>query len=220
MTKYYKKTPSAQNDRYVCLPPEKMEVGVQYAFSWNLVEQPTATKNGKTSLYLRDYYNMVVRRLKRFSHCEIIMYPEVSEHGWYHFHGVITLTNVIYFFLIDMPLLKHNASYKITTISDMDNIWRPYMYKGEHLLKPLCKEFKIPYSISNKSNEVKLDAITCLKEGEFSHLNDIYVHPYSDSDTESDSEDYKKKEYDIVLPKDQDPTEESGPNGEIVFKKK
>jgi len=230
MTKY-KKSSSACNDRYVCLPPEKMEVGVQYAFSWNLVEQPVEIKNGKSTLYLKEYYNMVIRRLNLFRYCEIIMYPEVSEHGRYHFHGVITLSDVILFFLLDMPLLKHNSSYKISTISDMEGVWRPYMYKGEFLMKPLCKKFELPYSWKTKAKQVALDPLTMMKDGSFSTLQDVYLEMLSDSEEEDEkplnTDAYahlkylgSSKEYDIKPPAGHEIADEVGPNGETIFRKK
>lgn len=227
----FKKNTSACSKRYSCPPPEKIVVGTSYAFSWNLEQQPTDTRNGRTHIYLRDYYNLVIRRLNQLHYCNICLYPEISSMGRFHFHGIIEITDIVHFYLCDMPLLKHDSSFEIDTIDNYENWMSPkYVFKCKSVMMPFCESHQLPYCWRKGDKQVKLDALTALKDDAFSRLNNIVLH---ESSSESESEDEvpvkkviqrrkskKQTEYDIKLPTDQYPTEESGPNGEIIFRKK
>lgn len=182
-----KSSSSGFSQRYKCIDPKFMLVDILYSFSWNLEEQPVSIKNGKSYLHLRDYYNMVIRRLRRLKYCSIKLYPEISGNGKFHFHGTIKIIDIALFLLLDLPFLKDKASYEIDQITDSDK-WKTYMWKCDTFMKPLCDENKLPYTWHSDAKEVKLDALTCLKDGMFSTMNTVCLDDKNLSDEESTGE--------------------------------
>lgn len=222
-----KKYSSSGSNRYSCISPELMKTDTLYTFTWNLKEQPTTISKGRSFIYLRDYYNMVIRRLNLLNHCSIKLYPEISSSGRFHFHGTIKINDIALFMLLDLPFLKEKATYEIDVINDMAK-WETYIWKSDHIMKPLCDSFKLPYTWRSGDKQVKLDAITALKDGNFSELNDIYIIGESDDEEiEGDLQPDIPKKYhgaskepQFGLPAGYEMLDEKGPDGQYYIRKK
>lgn len=117
------------------IAPENVDTDALYAFNWNPITQPVMDSAGGYTRWLTGCR----RLLNRCLNCEITSVPEVSPKGRVHFHGLLSIDNVINFYLFDLQKLMGFGSLKIATIADSE-VWRIYMYKQEALMKPFCED--------------------------------------------------------------------------------
>lgn len=135
------------NDRKHKNPaPEEMTEGIPYAFTWNPKRQPL---NPQFKLDLITWHNGMTNILSSCKYCHIVLRPELSQGSRWHYHGHITIKNIMKFFIYDLPLLREEGTHEIDTITDKI-IWEKYITKQEELMKQITKECLIPYIHDNE----------------------------------------------------------------------
>lgn len=139
------------NRKHKILAPEEMSLEQWYTFTYNPETQP---RRPNMMIDLISWHNGMDHKFKR-KYCQIEAVPEISSNGRFHYHGLIKITNIMKFYIEDLPVLRDGATYEIDTISDM-TAWKTYMYKQQYLMEPLTKEYGIPYTYySHKIMKVK-----------------------------------------------------------------
>lgn len=118
--------------------PETMETSVYYSISINPAVQPVGHK-------LAEFFCDVDAQMKKiFKNASVEVVPELSAGSRWHFHGLIQISDIVEFFLEDLPALRAQASYEIDTIADQSK-WLDYVYKSRHLIEPYLTRYQIDY---------------------------------------------------------------------------
>lgn len=155
------------NRRHKNPSPEDMKVNEGYAFTYNPEVQPLTPK---FTLDLITWHNGMDNMYKSLKYCDITLYPELSQGSRWHYHGYIRLTDVMKFFIYDLPILRENGSYEIDILTDHE-IWRKYVSKQENIMKDVCTEYGIPYRYeSKKIMKVKIQPLQDTKFTELMKL--------------------------------------------------
>lgn len=167
-------TYSAFNNRKYKNPsPEEFKVDTEYTFTYNPQKQPL-TPNYKLNLIT--WHNGMDNIFRSCKNCQIELRPELSQGSRWHYHGLITIKDIMKFFIYDLPVLRENGSYEIDEIKDK-NVWLTYITKQKELMEPVCKEHKIPYNYDNTQiMKVKVEPLQDTKFTELIKFED------SDSD--------------------------------------
>lgn len=156
-----KKNPSksSSNGLHKIVSPESVIVGNNYTFNLNPNTAPTDIKrNGELSLQVPPWFNHIVKGLNKLRYCKYTLYHELSPGAKWHYHGVITITEVINFFIFDVFELKKLGAFEIDTIKDLD-IWMTYCTKQRAILEPFMKSLRVPYIITEKTKDIAIDAL-------------------------------------------------------------
>lgn len=166
---------SFNNRRHKNLSPEETIAGELMAFTYNPELQPI-TPNFKLDLIT--WHNQMDNIFKSLKYSRVELRPELSQGSRWHYHGHIKIDNIMKFYIYDLPILRQNGSYEIDKINDF-KIWMTYCTKQEELMKPITKEFKIPYLYdSTKIMKVKVEPLQDIK------ANELLKYESEDSQTE------------------------------------
>lgn len=148
------------NRRHKNPPPEEMKVNLGYAFTYNPEVQPLSPK---FTLDLITWHNGMDNIFKDLKHCTVKLILEISSGTRWHYHGWITIKDIMKFFIYDLPVLRENGSYEIDHLNDTE-VWRKYCLKQEDLMKDICIEYGIPYTYENtKPMKVKVKPLNDTK---------------------------------------------------------
>lgn len=148
--------------------PEEMECGT-YSFTYNPAIQPI-TPNFKLDLIT--WHNGMDNIFRQCQYSHIELRPELSQGSRWHYHGQITIKDIMKFFIYDLPVLRANGAYEIDIINDKDK-WKQYISKQEYLMKPITKEHLIPYHYDNeKIMKVKVNPLNDTKFSELLNYDD------------------------------------------------
>jgi len=131
-------------------PPEKVKLTDMLTFTLNPSDTPYINRKGERKVILEPFFNDIIKGLGKLRYCEYKLYPEISSTGKWHFHGTIQLTNIINFYLYDVPLMQELGAIEIDTIKDLD-IWMAYCTKQAELMKAYLTPLKIKTEINKKS---------------------------------------------------------------------
>lgn len=113
-------------------------------------------KPGRTVLIVKHIESLLKAKLPYW--CRYEVYPEYSFNGKsvnmskgprLHYHGIIQITDLIYLYELGYNELQQQGVFEIDTIDDID-VWMRYCKKSETVIKPLCKQLKIPYKLSSE----------------------------------------------------------------------
>lgn len=122
-----------------CIPMERMNVHSHYAFTFNPSIQPDAFP------HLSVYVDNIKKMLLELQYCNVILFPEMSHKGRWHYHGYIQIISVPSFFMEDIPLLQKISQYEIDSIGDYN--WALYVMKCQHYMTKYCEDKCTPYLI-------------------------------------------------------------------------
>ncbi len=152
------------NRRHKTLPPEEMTINTWYSFTFNPEIQPLTPR---FTLDLITWHNGLDNIFKSLQYCDITLRPELSSGSRWHYHGQILITNIMKFYIFDLPILRENGSLEIDTITDI-KIWTEYCVKQKQIMKDICTEYGIPYYYEkNKTMKVKIQP---LNDSKFTEL--------------------------------------------------
>lgn len=158
---------SYDNRRHKLLPPEEMIPDTMYTCNINPEIQPLTPK---FTLDLITWHNGMDNMFKSLKHSSVKLNLELSSNSRWHYHGTIKISNIMKFYIFDLPILKESCSLEIDKIEDL-NIWTAYCTKQESLMKPICKEYGIPYKYeSDKIMKVKTEPLQDTKFTELMKL--------------------------------------------------
>ena len=161
---------SFNNRRHKILSPEEMSTGILYSCTLNPSTQPLSPK---FTLDLITWHNGMDNIFKCLKYSTVILYPELSSGSRWHYHGTLSITNVMKFFIFDLPFLREHFSFEIDTIADLTK-WTAYCTKQTTLMKPITKEHGIPYKYeSDKIMKVKSVSLNDTKFTELIKLEPI-----------------------------------------------
>lgn len=80
------------------------------------------------------------------------LFPEIAKsknnHGVFHYHGILTITDPYGFHLYGLNHLCNGFTYEIDTIQN-NNDWELYYTKDKELMLPSLKKSKLPYRINH-----------------------------------------------------------------------
>jgi len=159
---------------------EYMETDVNYSFSYNPELQP---KEGRPILWA-PYYNHMVSIFYSLNYCTIKVNSEFGAYGRWHFHGCIMLTDVMKFYIYDLPKLRKHGALEIDTIEDPDK-WEDYCDKEQHLVNSFLSELKAVGSIdTSMPNPIKCRKVNGGTPQEYERM--LQRMDILDSDTESE----------------------------------
>lgn len=127
------------NRKYSCIKPENMSIGVRYSFSINPEKQPSDMKSINNIV---EWYNYITKQLALLKYCSVVVALEISCNGRLHYHGYITIENIIDFFYEDIKRLQLIGAYEIDTVEDVVK-WDKYINKLEKLMEQWCKKHNI-----------------------------------------------------------------------------
>lgn len=115
--------------------PENISTHANYSFTLNPEVQYYEIQDGIERFNTWNAH--MYKELKRLHGIESLkIWPEISQSGRLHFHGIIKIKDVIEFALVDVPLLIRIGHLEIDTINDED-VWNKYIRKSIQLMKPL-----------------------------------------------------------------------------------
>lgn len=152
------------NRRHKNPPPEDIIKGIKYAFTYNPETQPLTPKY---TLDLITWHNGMDSIFKSLKYCDVELRPELSQGSRWHYHGLITINEIMKFYIFDLPYLRENGSYEIDTIEDI-TIWTQYCTKQEKIMKDICTEYGIPYHY--RKDKVMKVKIQPLQDTKFTEL--------------------------------------------------
>lgn len=144
------------NRRHKILPPEEMLVNTLYTCTINPEVQPLTPQ---FTLDLVTWHNGMDNKFKQLKFCTLNLKVEISSGSRWHYHGTIKITDIMKFFIFDMPVLKNETALEIDKMEDKE-IWAKYCCKQETIMKPICQEYGIPYNyISDQIMKVKIQPL-------------------------------------------------------------
>lgn len=121
--------------KHSCIKPEDVQLGTQYAFSFNPVTQPSFESFYKIRLCsLNGWSNFNHDLFTGMKYCKITCALEISAGSRFHYHGIIEIKDIMKFYLTDLRKLKENGSYEIDTIQDHAK-WLEYIYKQKRFVE-------------------------------------------------------------------------------------
>ena len=169
-----KKNPytSYNNRRHKTLAPEDIVVNEWHSFTFNPEMQPLTPR---FTLDLITWHNGLDNIFKSLKYCDITLRPELSSGSRWHYHGQIKITNIMKFYIFDLPILRENGSLEIDTITDI-KVWTEYCCKQTNIMKDICIEYGIPYYY--EKNQIMKVKIQPLNDNKFTEL--IKLCPTSD----------------------------------------
>lgn len=109
------------------IKPEHAAHGSWYAFTYNPAEQPPEHYR-KTLFY--DWFQEQVNIFHGLKGCTFRLYPEFSQKGRLHFHGILMIDDFPKFFMHDMPYWHVHGNIDIDTMDDMPT-WLLYCMKNK-----------------------------------------------------------------------------------------
>lgn len=134
--------------KYTCIKPEDVVEGTEYTFSFNPEEQPLFQRFYSMTLNnLKDWSQQQDNVFRSLKYCKINVVMEISSGGRLHYHGYITITDTVNFFLKTIKHLKHYGTYEIDVITDPDK-WSAYVYKMDKKMKSFCQNHSMIYNIN------------------------------------------------------------------------
>lgn len=155
-----------------CLSPEDISENVAYCFTFNPQIQPLdidSSKSANSSLWQFDPHDDLVERFnlktwyiacrnlfENMKGCKTSdMIVEISAKGRYHFHGRLTVVNIMLFYTFDIPILERKSHYYICpqmgdAPTDKKEVkyktWDEYLSKQQTFIKPYLKKHGIEYT--------------------------------------------------------------------------
>lgn len=137
------------------IEPETLKKGRYYAITLS----PALQCGEKKSIATMDkYIKYLMSWIDKLSYCKLVLYPEISAHSRFHYHGVIEILSIVPFLLHDLKSLEQWSNYKIEHFEDYG--WLMYIYKMRHIMEPYCMHLGIPYKI-------EYDQLTKLTESQY-----------------------------------------------------
>ncbi len=104
----------------------------------------------KSPSRLYDCITTAITKLTKLNYCKYVLYPEISNKGRVHYHGKITIIDVVPFLLYTIKQLEAFGLYEIDTIKDPSD-WDLYCLKDTAVMKPALLQLDLPYRLSPKS---------------------------------------------------------------------
>lgn len=126
------------------------EKDYRYALTINCKTQHDTLKYKNSRAYEEIKYciNRIVKRMKDTAN--IMLIPEISRGGRWHWHGILIIKEVYKFHAMVLPFLPTVCQYEIDTIDDPD-VWRDYIYKDEDIMRPAIELQGLTYEITNET---------------------------------------------------------------------
>lgn len=134
--------------------------GIDYEITINPDKQFDNTLGRVTSI--THAFTVIIDKLRDYSD-DFEFYPELSEPRYgnknrgssprWHYHGRLKLKDAGGFLLYFLHLLRQYADYSINMFRPEH--WPKYMTKQEHIMRPLCKHYRVPYKITPSNNIFK-----------------------------------------------------------------
>ena len=142
-----------KKDRFKYVKMELIKLDTPYAFTLNVNDK--IIKN----IFLEDYniYKKCLDHLySGIQGLELQCFPEYSQAGRFHVHGVLIFRNVIAVarFYAGIPHLNQKGNVKVDTISDVD-VWKIYLLKQKHIMAPMCKLHNVSYMMDIGAKQIK-----------------------------------------------------------------
>lgn len=135
----FKQTPTfggKKKNEFVKL--EDCHVHQRYSFSYNPVDQPIMESPTGFKDWWQENYNF----FRSMLHSTYQLYCELSPHGRWHFHGYVWVTNVLKFYMYDVPRMS-NCACSMDSIGptfDDENQWLAYCIKQQNQLSEFIKD--------------------------------------------------------------------------------
>lgn len=113
--------------------PEDVVEGTEYSFTYNPEHQPS--RKGIEVNGFKVWWQAQKTLIGSYAYCDIVLYPEISSLGRWHFHGTISIRDTIPFYHDTVPRMAFNASIEMDTIQD-ESIWDVYYSKQWQITMP------------------------------------------------------------------------------------
>lgn len=141
---------------FKCPSPEDIAVGVKYSFTYNLNDLYSLAQGlNLQHAKVVNFFDMVNEIVCAVKGCGITMYPEVSKRGRVHFHGYITVTDKMLFYMHDVNHLALHGNFEVDTIGD-PLIWDLYINKNRELTYDWLKYVKVDHLNYHEISSSKL----------------------------------------------------------------
>lgn len=135
--------------KHSCIKPECVDQDMLYTFSFNPQEQPLIENFYRVTLTrFQSWSETMDSKLKRMRHCTYKLVLEISTGGRLHYHGWISINNIMGFYLMDLKYLADLGTYEIDNINDFQK-WDTYVYKQRSFVEPWTQMEDMKYSITN-----------------------------------------------------------------------
>lgn len=142
------------NQRCKCIPPDYVEIGMKYAFSFNPIQQPPNTYSETLTQY-NEWNKLQHKFFSELKYCKFALYLDMSSLGRLHYHGYIIINDICNFFFKDIPNIGKHGSYEIDFIKD-HVIWETYVMKSKTKMSidKWCESKGITYSYVTLENKL------------------------------------------------------------------
>jgi len=155
-------------------PPEKVKLNEVLTFTLNPSDTPYINTKNNRKVLLESFFNDIIKGLGKLRYCDYKIYPEISSTGKWHFHGTITITDIMNFYLYDVPLMQALGAIEIDTIKDLD-IWLAYCTKQAELMKAYLTPLKLKMEINKKSEYYTINPLQQMeRDKDDSQIDDEY----------------------------------------------
>lgn len=116
----------------IFLKPENIFIDAVYAFNHNPEAQP---KIGKLNSVKEWFDTMELLFTKVCNHSKFKLNVEISSTGRYHFHGYISVVDIIGFYTKDVKSLIQSGT-SIMKVIDKESDWEEYIWKQKGFIQP------------------------------------------------------------------------------------
>lgn len=135
------------------LPSGMLDEHVRYALTLSPSMQYDDPQYSKVRAHKETYY-----AITHFVHllrdtCSILLVPEISKAGRWHYHGLLNIKNTYSFHAEVLPRLRGICKYEIDVINDPD-IWKEYMYKDRKYMEPALTSQGVPYELTSDTPQL------------------------------------------------------------------
>lgn len=135
--------------KYILPAPEEIDTECLYSFSLSPEVQPEGNTVGRFTLNsFKTYSHDIEKRMSELHNCEYELVHEISRQGRWHFHGYISIKNVMLFYLYDLPKIKHIGTFEIDTIGDVTK-WHDYVYKQSVIMRRFALQEGFNYVVKS-----------------------------------------------------------------------
>lgn len=143
------------DSKYTVPKPEHLIPNTLYTLSINPEDKEQYfNEKDRVVRFKEQWYGRLLINLAPYANYDL--YLEISEAGRLHFHGTITVTDVLGFYANAIPFMRANMTYEIDTIKDA-NWLTVYCVKQAHLfdggVNPRVKSAKDPLFLINKGRK-------------------------------------------------------------------
>lgn len=112
--------------KHSCIPPEYIKCNQKYAISLNPFNQYATLKHSIDVLYKHLSETLGIE--------ELVLYPEHSPTGRFHYHGTIVISDIFDFYHHTLPKFRLSYTFEIDSVHD-PKVWEAYCSKNRHYMR-------------------------------------------------------------------------------------